>query len=142
MCELMKTKENGQISKEKSILIVDDEPGFRDMIRMYLQMRGFEVKTAKNGSDAINQMVKTRYDIVVTDVSMPEMDGLTLLDEIKIRAPQTAVIIITGFGTVETAVHAMKQGAFDFFLKPFDMNQLVKLINRILKTRSIDGRPD
>ena len=128
----MKIKIDEEESIKRSILVVDDEPGFRDMIKWYLKEWGFEVEIAKDGREAITRVVGGRYDVVITDITMPEMDGLTLLDEVKMRMPQTAVIIITGFGTVETAVHAMKHGAFDFVLKPFDMNHLEQLINQIL----------
>jgi two-component system, NtrC family, sensor kinase len=110
------------------VLIVDDEPGFRQLLQWELKNRGFDVQTAENGMVAVQLAAENRYDVIVTDITMPVMNGLELLEEIKKRAPETQIIVTTGFGAVETAVHAMQSGARDFLLKPFDIEGLVKRV--------------
>jgi len=116
------------------ILVVDDEPGFRTLLRWELEQCGMQVETAKNGVEGIEQIKNARFDVVITDITMPEMDGLKFLDEIKKVAPKTEVIVTTGFGAVETAVHSMKRGAFDFILKPYDVQDVVVRIRQAVNT--------
>ena len=107
------------------ILIVDDEEGFRRWLQWELSSLGMHVETAEDGNQGARMVEQNKFDVVITDISMPEMDGLKLLQEIRRSAPETEVIVATGFGTVETAVHAMQKGAFDFILKPYSLDYLI-----------------
>src|SRR3954451_5048485 len=103
------------------ILVVDDEEVIRDILADFLAMEGFEVRTAPDGVAALAELVQGRYDLVLSDLKMPNMGGIELLDSIAQHAPQVVTIIMTGFGTVETAIDAMKRGAYDYIMKPFKM---------------------
>jgi DNA-binding NtrC family response regulator len=126
------------LSRQKSlaVLVVDDEPGFRTMLHWELTSQGMSVETAENGADAVRRAKEKTFDVIISDITMPEMDGLKLLQEIKRLSPQTAVIIATGFSGVETAVFAMKKGAFDFVLKPYDLNHLLSCVQKAVEQRS------
>ncbi|HVO32912.1 MAG TPA: response regulator [Elusimicrobiota bacterium] len=110
--------------------MVDDEPGFRNLLQWELEYRGMRVQTASNGVEALAKAATNAFDAIITDITMPEMDGLRFLENIKRRAPQTPVIIATGFGAIETAVYAIKEGAFDFVLKPYDLEYLISQVRQ------------
>jgi two-component system, NtrC family, response regulator GlrR len=120
----------GEIASPRAlmVLVVDDEPGFRRMLEWELSSRGMKVETAENGAEGVRMAEKQTFDVIITDITMPEMDGLKLLQEIKRSAPGTEVIVATGFGAVETAVFAMQKGAFDFVLKPYDLEHLMRRV--------------
>jgi len=122
--------------KTLRVLVVDDEPGFQKMLEWELTTQGMIVEVASNGVEGLRLASQNTYDVIISDITMPEMDGLKLLQEIQRTAPQTAVIIATGFGAVETAVFAMKKGAFDFILKPYDLAHLLSSVNRAVERRS------
>jgi DNA-binding NtrC family response regulator len=111
-----------------SVLVVDDEAGFRDLLKYELGDKGMAVETAENGATALRIAQKKHFDIIVTDITMPEMDGLKFMESIKKVLPDIEVIVVTGFGTVETAVYAMQHGASNFLLKPYDMKFLLNCI--------------
>lgn len=119
-----------------AVLVVDDEVGFRDLLRWELSSLGIHVETAENGFEGAKMAAKLKFDVIITDITMPEMDGLKLLQELKKIAPETAVIISTGFGAIETAVYAMKNGAFDFVLKPYDLDHLVTRVRQAMERRT------
>src|SRR5687767_7378670 len=104
-----------------NILVVDDEVGFRNLLKYEFDRPGIQVHTAKNGAEGVEMARNTKFDVIITDVTMPEMDGLKFLVEMKKTHPHIEIIVATGFGAVETAVYAMKKGAFDFVLKPYDL---------------------
>jgi len=107
------------------ILVVDDEAPIREVLQKGLsQIGGFSVEVAENGLEAIEKMEKDVFDLVLTDMKMPEMDGLELLKTIKGTRPEVIVIIMTAYGSIETAVEAMKLGANDYITKPIDLNEL------------------
>lgn len=122
--------------KPMDVLVVDDEAGFRDLLKYELEDKGMMVETAENGLVGVQLAQKKHFGVVVTDITMPEMDGLKFLESIKKTSPDTEVIIVTGFGAVETAVYAMQQGASDFILKPYDMKFLLECINRVSQQTS------
>ena len=131
--------------KVMTVLVVDDEPGFRHMLEWELTSQGMVVETAENGAEALKRASQKVYDVIISDITMPEMDGLKLLQEIKNTSPKTAVIIATGFGAVETAVFAMRKGAFDFILKPYDLGHLLDSVRKAVERRShcrSCGRPN
>ena len=119
--------------KTLMVLVVDDEAGSRNLLQWELNHRGMIVETAANGAEGVRLAKKTKFDVIITDVTMPEMDGMKLLEEIKNSNPQTEVIVVTGFGAVETAVHAMKKGAFDFVLKPYDLEHLMARVRQAVE---------
>jgi DNA-binding NtrC family response regulator len=116
------------------ILVVDDEAPLREVYRKVLsQMGKYAVETAANGREALDKIEGDVYDIVLSDMKMPEMDGLELLKAIKGTRPEIMVIMLTAFGSIETAVEAMKAGANDYITKPVDNNDLLVRISRVQK---------
>ncbi|PIU19867.1 MAG: response regulator, partial [Elusimicrobia bacterium CG08_land_8_20_14_0_20_59_10] len=125
--------ENGKDNKidaPAKILVVDDEPGIRDMLSYELSSHNYRVVTAVNGEDALEKIRKEKFQLVISDVKMPRMDGIVMLEAIKKIAPDVEVIMSTGFGTIETAVSTMKKGAYDFIRKPFDLDEILALIEK------------
>src|SRR5688500_18153994 len=119
------------------VLVVDDEKFIRDIIADFLGMEGYVVRTADDGSSAIAELSRARYDMVISDLKMPRMGGLELLKEVARTHPETLTVIMTGFGTVETAIDAMKQGAYDYILKPFKVEEIVHIVQRGLEKRRL-----
>ena len=120
------------------ILVVDDEEVIRDILSDFLAMEGFEVRTAVDGTDALTQLGSTHFDLVLSDLKMPHMGGIELLDAITEHAPHVVTIIMTGFGTVETAIDAMKRGAYDYIMKPFKMEDVVHTVRRGLERHKLE----
>ena len=96
-------------------------------------MEGYIVRTAEDGTSAISELERARYDMVISDLKMPNMGGIELLEAVSKHAPQTVTVIMTGFGTVETAIDAMKRGAYDYILKPFKVEEVVHIVQRGLE---------
>ena len=119
------------------ILLVDDDESFREVMRFQLSNEGFEVVTAVDGKEGLALFQKQPHPLVLTDLKMPQMDGLTLLTEIHKRKPATLVIVITAFGDIETAVEAMKVGAFDFIPKPTSRDHVRMVIQKALEHISL-----
>ena len=116
------------------ILVVDDETPVREMLQRGLtQMGGFSVEVAQNGLEAVERIERDLFDLVLTDLMMPEMDGLELLKLIKGTRPEVPVIMMTAYGSIETAVEAMKVGANDYITKPVDFNELLIHISKTQK---------
>lgn len=113
-----------------SILVVDDEKVIRDMLADLLDMEGFHVRTAEDGTSALDELSRAHFDLVLSDLKMPKMGGIALLDQIGRIAPQAVTVIMTGFGTVETAIDAMKRGAYDYVLKPFKLEEVIHVVRR------------
>jgi len=108
------------------LLLVDDEEAFVETMTKRLTKRDFEVLVAFNGNEALNRLQESSsIEVVILDVKMPGMDGIETLREIKRRHPLVEVVMLTGHATVETAIEGMKLGAFDYLMKPCDMEQLV-----------------
>jgi DNA-binding NtrC family response regulator len=114
----------------KDVLVVDDEQQMLVAIRDTLVRKGFQVTTASSGSDAVGKLQKTFFQAVLTDVRMPGLSGLDLLRQVKKISPATPVILLTGHGTVEDAVAALKQGAYDYLMKPFSARQLTETLDK------------
>ena len=116
------------------ILVVDDEAPLREMLRKGLSELGrFTVEVAQNGLEAIEKLEKDVFDLVLTDLKMPEMDGIELLRTIKVTRPEIMVILMTAYGSIETAVEAIKNGANDYITKPIDFNELLIHITKAQK---------
>ncbi|MEK7706019.1 MAG: HD domain-containing phosphohydrolase [Myxococcota bacterium] len=114
------------------ILVVDDEPVICDILREFLEYEGFRVHTAGNGEVASDLLTQHAFDLVLTDLKMPGIGGLDLLRRIAELECDIETVIMTGFGTVETAIEAMKHGAFDYVLKPFKPEEVVRVLRRAL----------
>jgi response regulator RpfG family c-di-GMP phosphodiesterase len=119
------------------ILVVDDERVIREVLADFLSMEGFLVRTADDGASALVELSRQQYDLVLSDLKMPNMGGLELLEAIRRHTPNVETIIMTGFGTVETAIDAMKSGAYDYILKPFKMDEVVLVIRRALDKQKL-----
>jgi DNA-binding NtrC family response regulator len=123
------------------LLFVDDQEEIRCLFSTGLRSEDIHLDTAVNGVEALNLLAKADYDLVVTDVRMPVMDGITLLTHIKEQYPRLFVVILTAHGTIDDAVKAMKLGAYDYILKPFDFARIRRLIDMINEHRLLLG-PD
>ncbi len=119
------------------ILVVDDEKVIRDMLADFLGMEGYAVGTAEDGTSALNELSRGHYDLIISDLKMPRMGGIALLEEIGKNAPNAVTVIMTGFGTVETAIDAMKRGAYDYVLKPFKLDDVMRVVERGIEKRRI-----
>src|SRR3972149_854399 len=119
-------------------LIVDDEELFLIQIKEVLQRDGHDVVTANGGKDALNKLKEDSFDMVITDLRMPRMDGLQLLKEIRNHFTQIPVVIMSGQGTIDLAVSAIKEGAADFLVKPFSWDHLSVVVRRVLHLRKIE----
>jgi DNA-binding response OmpR family regulator/DNA-binding transcriptional ArsR family regulator len=124
----------------KKILVVDDEETARITLEALLKKEGYELAIAKNGKEAIEKIKSDNFDVALVDLVMPDMDGMFVLNEIKAKNPGTHVIMITGFGTIESAVEAMKVGATDYISKPFKKNEIENLVRRTLEEAKFTGR--
>src|SRR5690349_12322761 len=117
----------------KTILIVEDENVLRESLAELLAEEGHVVKQAANGRVAYDLILQEPVDVVLSDVRMPEMDGLTLLGHLRQIVPQTPVIIITAYGAIESAVAAVRAGAFDYLLKPVKFDDVLIRVQRALE---------
>jgi two-component system NtrC family response regulator len=115
------------------VLLADDEESFRRVQQYQLEQSGYQVTGCANGDDALRRFRDELHDLVVTDIRMPGLDGLELLARLQAICPDTPVVVITGHGTIETAVEAMKQGAFEFLTKPFPGEKLRLTLERALE---------
>jgi response regulator RpfG family c-di-GMP phosphodiesterase len=119
------------------VLIVDDEKFIRDILADFLGMEGYIVRTAEDGTAALAELNAAHYDLVISDLKMPRMGGIELLDAIGTAAPSALTVIMTGFGTVETAIDAMKRGAYDYILKPFKVEEVIHVVQRGLEKQRL-----
>ena len=121
----------------KRILVVDDEPLMRDFLVETLQRKNYVVESFGSGSQAIEKVKAEFYDLVITDIRMPEVTGMDVLEAVKKSSAETEVIMITAFGTVENAVEAMKIGAYDFITKPFSADEIEIVVERALERQKL-----
>jgi response regulator RpfG family c-di-GMP phosphodiesterase len=121
------------------VLVVDDEKVIREILADFLSMEGFQVRTAEDGAAALVELSRHSYDLVLSDLKMPKMGGLELLAAVRRHTPKVITVIMTGFGTVETAIEAMKEGAYDYILKPFKVEEVVHTIRRGLEKRKLEA---
>jgi DNA-binding NtrC family response regulator len=115
------------------ILIIDDEKRMRHIIQLMLEREGFKTEQAGNGKEALDMLKRKRFDMAITDLKMPEMDGMSLLEEAKKIYPDFPIVVITAHGTIENAVLAMQKGAIDYITKPFDEEKIIITVKRSLK---------
>jgi len=117
------------------ILVVDDEDIVRTSCSRTLSPEGYEIRLAQNGVEGLKMASEERFDLVLTDLKMPDMDGIEVLRIIKEKWPETAVIIVTGYQTVDTAVKAIKLGAYDYIEKPFTPDALISAVAEAMANR-------
>ena len=125
------------VGAKMNILVIDDEKYQRDSLAGFLKKRGYTLSTASSGSAGIAYVAKHQVDVVLTDFRMPDKSGLEVLEAIKTLNPTVDVVLMTAYGTIETAVEAMKTGAFDYLTKPIDLDELELLLIKILEHRSL-----
>ncbi len=125
------------MQREARILVMDDEPGERERITRFLTGKGYDTSGSASVADALALIRRERFDVFLTDCNIPGVDALRTSDEVRRINPDMAVIIMTSFGTIETAVKAIKAGAYDYLAKPVDLDQLVVLIERISERQDL-----
>ncbi len=119
------------------ILIVDNEKSMRDFLLIVLKKEGYHCKSAENGREAMKLLESEGADLVLTDIKMPVMDGMTLLKELKRVSPETATVMMTAFASTETAIEAMKEGAYDYLTKPFQIDEVKLIIKNVLERKTL-----
>src|SRR5271155_3799655 len=127
------------LPERKQVLIVDDEPNLRKILSAQLSRDGYDVLTAEDGEQGLALLKDHHIDLVITDLKMPKVDGMTLLKRALLEEPELPIVVITAHGTIDTAVEALKLGAFDFVTKPFDKDELRQIIAKALRTRELSG---
>jgi len=119
------------------ILVVDDEERMRNLLKKVLAKQGFFVQTACNGIDALRKVEENPFDLIIADIRMPEMNGMGVLDAVKETRPEIYMIIMTAFGSIDSAVEAMKKGAYDYITKPFKMSEISIIAKRALEEKRL-----
>ena len=119
------------------LLFVDDEPALRGLMAERLSERGFEVVEADSGEKALEYLDQFAFDILITDLRLPGIDGTRVIEAARERYPGIVAIVITGYGTVKDAVEAIKRGASDFVAKPFQFDELLHVLDKALKERRL-----
>jgi nitrogen regulation protein NR(I) len=127
------------LPEKKQVLIVDDEPNLRKILSAQLSRDGYDVLTAEDGEQGLAQLREHHIDLVITDLKMPKIDGMTLLKQALGEDPELPIVMMTAHGTIDTAVEALKHGAFDFVTKPFDKDEVRQIVAKALRTRELRG---
>ncbi|MGW8193689.1 MAG: sigma-54-dependent transcriptional regulator, partial [Desulforhopalus sp.] len=131
-------KEHGGQMSRRLVIIVDDEPDMLSMLKLVIGKQcDCEVKTALSGAEALGYVEIHRPDVVVSDIKMPDLDGLELLKRVRALDPSISVVMMTGYGTITMAVQALKDGAYDFLQKPFDKDHIVRVVRNCLERTSL-----
>ena len=123
--------------KKRNLLVVDDDPDVLSMLERLLKKLEYNPLVAKNGEEAVKIIDRNKVDVVVSDLVMPEMDGMELLKRVKSRKGDVPFVMITGHPTIETAVEAIKKGAYDYITKPFQVEEVQIKIDRALEKRGL-----
>jgi two-component system response regulator PilR (NtrC family) len=121
----------------EKVLVVDDEQSLRDVLSIMLKRAGYAVTSAMDGEEAIELLNREIFDLVITDLRMPKIDGMEVLKAVRSVSPETVVLIITAFATADSAVEAMKQGAYDYLTKPFQVDEVQLIIRNALEKRRL-----
>ncbi|MGF1464637.1 MAG: sigma-54-dependent transcriptional regulator [Sandaracinaceae bacterium] len=125
---------------KKQILVADDEPNLRRVLRAQLSRDGYDVIAVQDGKEAVDALAQHHVDVVITDLRMPRLDGMALLEHVTASYPGVPVIMITAHGTVDTAVAALKVGAFDYITKPFEQSEFRNVVGKAARTRELTER--
>ena len=123
--------------KDYSILIIDDEEAQRNVLKGYLEKKGFKIFTASSGNEGVKSVKDNIIDIILSDYKMPDITGLEVLEQVKKINPEISFVILTAYGTIENAVRAMRLGAFDYISKPVDLDELDLLLERIIENKNL-----
>lgn len=134
------SKQTSKKIQPAKILVVDDKEQMREVLRKFLAAENYQIETAENAVEALKKFDETPFDVVLSDIKMPGMDGTELLAEILKKDARTIVILMTAFGSIEAAVAAIKLGAADYVSKPFQMDDVLFRISRVLKERNLERR--
>ncbi|MEW6004109.1 MAG: sigma-54 dependent transcriptional regulator [Stygiobacter sp.] len=119
------------------ILIVDDEKPIRDSLKMILEEEGYKTETSADGEEALNKIKENNFDIVITDIKMPKLDGIQLLENASKISPETFFIIMTAYASVKTAIDALRNGAYDYLIKPVEFDDVIIRVKRLLEHKKI-----
>lgn len=122
-----------------SLLVIEDERNIREILKMLLEGEGYEVSVASDGAEGLGYLNKDIFDLIITDIRMPKADGFQILKKAQELSPETMVIMITAFGTTESAVEAMKLGAYDYIHKPFKIDEIRLVVKNALEKRKLRG---
>ena len=125
------------MSHTPKILIVDDEPRMCDSLDILLSGAGYEIHVSNRGKDAVEHLAKNRFDLVLLDIVMPDMDGHQVMHHINSQDPETIVIVMTGHASTESAIDALRSGAYDYLKKPFEQEELLKTVKNALQQRKL-----
>jgi len=123
---------------DSTILVVDDEPGMREFLEIMLQKDGYNVETAADGSEAIDKIEEKLFDLAIVDIQMPVLNGIEVLKKFNEKSPDTTVIMITAYASHETAIEAMKLGAYDYITKPFKIDEIKLVIKKALEKKKLE----
>ena len=119
------------------ILIVDDEPTIRETLSLVLKEEKYECDLAENGAEGLKRVKEKNFDLIITDLKMPEMGGLELMEKVKTISPKTSVMIITAYASLESAIQALRLGAYDYIIKPLDFDDVILRIKRLMDHREL-----
>lgn len=122
---------------DSKVLVVDDEPQILLLVSRFLQREGYEVETASGGKEALERLAETPFVLVLSDLKMPHLDGIALLEQVRELYPDTIFILMTAFGTIDSAVSVLRRGAYDYLTKPLDLEDLVSTVARALEHRRV-----
>ena len=130
----------GRAAAPRRVLVVDDEESVRVTTAAILEQDGYEVGTASNGREALAKADAGHYDLVPTDLRMDDMDGITLLHELRSRHPEVAAVVLTGYASIESSIDALRQGAYDYLVKPCVVEDLKRTVRRAVEDRDQRAR--
>ncbi|MBI2646420.1 MAG: sigma-54-dependent Fis family transcriptional regulator, partial [Deltaproteobacteria bacterium] len=122
------------------ILVIDDEANIRKVLKALLEQEGVHVSEAKDGVEALSLLKKDSFQTIITDLRMPNLDGMGFLEASLKQYPDIPIIIVTAHGTVDSAVSALKMGAFDYISKPFDKTEMIQVIKKALSTYQLKSK--
>jgi len=128
--------------EKATVLLVDDETALLNSLSKLLRVRGFQVKTVTNGKDAIVALGEEKFDVVVLDLKMPGMDGIQTLEKIKELGLLTEIMILTGHGSMNSALDAFNLGAYDYLTKPFELEDLLARIESAVRKKDVTEKRD
>lgn len=123
--------------RKAKILVSDDEEVSRQLLHDFLSDIGYEVETAPDGEVALNMARGTNYDLLITDIRMPGMTGIELIQSMRQVSPETCFIVITGFSSIDTAIAAVKEGAYDYISKPFNLDEMKIIVERAIERQNL-----
>ncbi len=128
------------MSDKPTLLLADDDLTLLEVLREFLQLQGFEVVACENGKEALKQLKKTEVDLVLTDMYMPEVTGIELIERVRRYDQQVPIILLTGYSTVELTIDALRAGATNFIVKPFNLEDMLKIVHTTLERIEEAGR--